>query len=199
MVKYKSSSLGDFNGVFVMNICRSFRKNFIRIFFLLLVVGGLGLAPGAVQAQGQGAGQRAIPDDLFPKGTVTVQTDDGRRIPFVAEIATTPRQRALGLMYRESLAADAAMLFVWEEAGDRAMWMKNTLVPLDMFFLDGEGRIIHIAHSTTPQSLEHIMAPEPTRGVLEVNAGTAKLLSIDPGDRVLHPLLGGDPVSGGAR
>ncbi|WP_237703855.1 DUF192 domain-containing protein [Rhodospirillum rubrum] len=160
-------------------------------------------APSAAWAQPQPSvvrpnlGLDAPPDTRgrFAKSKLTIVTDDGRSLPFFVELATTANQRALGLMFRKDLAADAGMLFVWDEPGQRAMWMKNTLIGLDMLFLDAEGLVVGIAENAEPGSLRHIEAPEPCVGVLELNAGTTRLLSIDPGDRVVHPLLGG-PAEG---
>ena len=67
------------------------------------------------------------------------------------------------------------------------MWMKNTLIPLDMLFIESDGRIAKIVERTVPLSLASIASERPVRAVLELNAGTAARLGIQPGDRVLHP------------
>jgi uncharacterized membrane protein (UPF0127 family) len=69
------------------------------------------------------------------------------------------------------------------------MWMKNTLIPLDMLFLAADGRVVHVAEYAVPGSLEPLGPKEPVRAVLEVNAGTARKLGIRPGDRVIHGLF----------
>ncbi|TMJ74241.1 MAG: DUF192 domain-containing protein, partial [Alphaproteobacteria bacterium] len=71
-----------------------------------------------------------------------------------------------------------------------AMWMKNTLIPLDMLFVDQRGRVINIHERAVPGSLEPIAAAAPARAVIELNGGTAARLGIKPGDRVIFPIFG---------
>jgi uncharacterized membrane protein (UPF0127 family) len=107
---------------------------------------------------------------------------------FTIEVADTPDERARGLMFRESMAADAGMLFDYgSDQTGVAFWMKNTPLPLDMIFIRADGTITQVAADTTPFSLEPIASREPVRFVLEVNAGTAAKLGIKPGDRLRHP------------
>src|SRR4051794_18854852 len=82
---------------------------------------------------------------------LTIDTDQGTRA-FKVELATTPEQMAVGLMYRRSLAPDAGMLFVYPSARQVAFWMKNTLIPLDMLFIGDDGRIRRIVERTVPLS-----------------------------------------------
>src|SRR5690606_22038441 len=101
----------------------------------------------------------------------------------------TPEEQAQGLMFRETLAPDAGMLFVHDRERRLAMWMKNTVLPLDMLFLGYDGTILSIVENTVPFS-ETVIAPShPSKAVLELNAGTAARLALAPGDKVLHPLL----------
>lgn len=138
------------------------------------------------------AGQTALPaaaDSLrFETSPLTVVSTAGRH-DFTVELALTPQQRARGLMFRKSLAADAGMLFDFGAPGRVAMWMKNTLIPLDMIFIKPGGIIANIASGTVPLSLVPVPSNGPVRGVLEVRAGTAARLGIRPGDRVLHPIF----------
>jgi uncharacterized membrane protein (UPF0127 family) len=106
---------------------------------------------------------------------------------FIVEIARTPDEQGTGLMYRRTLAPNAGMLFVYSDVGPVTMWMKNTLIPLDMVFIGPEGQITHIAERTVPLSHELIGSNGPVRAVLELNAGTASRLGIKVGDRVRHP------------
>ncbi|GEO82655.1 DUF192 domain-containing protein [Pararhodospirillum oryzae] len=155
----------------------------------VIVLGGL--APSWGQgAAGSMPGGAAEPAPL-PRSHLVIETQDGRQVPFEVEVATTPQQRAVGLMYRKNLPADAGMLFVWGDTAPRTMWMKNTLVALDMLFLDDRGWIVHVVRNTKPQDESLITAPFPAAAVLEINAGTAELLSLEAGDRVRHPLLEG--------
>lgn len=127
----------------------------------------------------------------FASDDLTIETGDGRVIPFVVELALTPRQRAQGLMFRKEMAADAGMLFLFEREAPRSFWMKNTYLPLDILFLDASGRIVSIARDTTPLSEAPIPSELPAAAVLELNAGTAALLGLSPGDRIVYRAFGG--------
>ena len=105
---------------------------------------------------------------------------------FEVELAITDDERANGLMFRRDLPQGRGMLFDFKRDQMVAMWMKNTFVSLDMIFIRADGRIAHIAENTTPQSEAIISSRVPVRGVLEVVAGTAKKLGIQPGDKVAH-------------
>ncbi len=125
----------------------------------------------------------------FEHAELTIESG-GKRIPFKVEIADTDERRALGLMYRTTLAADAGMLFDFRRDEDVAMWMRNTRIPLDMLFIDRTGRIVNIAERAVPFSEATISSAAPVRAVLEVNGGTAARLGLRPGDRVIHPIFG---------
>lgn len=103
------------------------------------------------------------------------------------EIAADDRTRARGLMHRTKLRSGHGMLFLWEKSAHRTMWMKNTLIPLDMLFIDARGAITQIAAHTQPHSLRHIRAKHQVLAVLEISGGQAQALNIQTGDYVLHP------------
>lgn len=120
-----------------------------------------------------------------PAEPLKVETAGGVR-DFTVEIAQTPEDQATGLMYRREMAPNAGMLFIYPAVSRVTMWMKNTLLPLDMLFIDQDGRIKHIVERTVPHSTELIGSNGPVRAVLELNAGTASRLGIKVGDRVVH-------------
>jgi len=95
-----------------------------------------------------------------------------QEMTFTVEMAKTPKEQAKGLMFRETLDQNAGMLFLYPTPRPISMWMKNTLLPLDMIFGDEEGNILALYENTTPFSLEMIGPVENTVHVLEVNAGT---------------------------
>lgn len=105
---------------------------------------------------------------------------------FKVEVAETPEQRSLGLQWRKQMAVNQGMLFDFENSIPVTMWMKNTYLSLDMFFISADGTIINIARDTTPLSLGYINSAGPAQGVLEVLAGTAKRLGIKAGDKIIH-------------
>lgn len=108
---------------------------------------------------------------------------------FSVEIARTDEERSRGLMHRTDLPADRAMLFVFQQQGQRSFWMHNTPLPLDIVYVDAAGAIISIAANTTPFSRAPIPSGLPARYVLEVHAGTADRLNIVVGDRLVHPAI----------
>ena len=146
------------------------------LFFLPLLL--LAAAPGALA-------QLAT----FATAPLTIVTAGGPR-QFTVELATTPAQMEQGLMFRKSLAPDAGMLFDYTAPSMAMMWMKNTLIPLDMLFVDAQGRIVNIHERAVPGSLATISAAAPARAVIELNGGTAARLGIRPGDRVMFPIFG---------
>ncbi len=136
------------------------------------------------------AAQQSPLATTFETSRLVIVSESGRH-EFKVELAVTPEQRAQGLMYRRSMAADAGMLFDYSRRPGRAsMWMKNTFIPLDMLFIKADGEIESIAARTVPHSLESISSRGPVRAVLELNGGTAERLGIKPGDRVEHRLFG---------
>ena len=125
----------------------------------------------------------------FPKAELTIISAGGPH-KFTVELATTPGQMEQGLMFRKNLAPNAGMLFDYRAPSMAAMWMKNTLIPLDMLFVDQQGRIINIHERAVPGALDPIAASMPARAVIELNGGTAAHLGIKPGDRVIFPIFG---------
>ena len=123
----------------------------------------------------------------FDTGRLSIETAAGEAHEFKVEIAETADQRAQGLMFRRQMAPDAGMLFLFGSVEERAMWMKNTLIPLDMLFIDEQGEIVRIEERTVPHSLRAIFSGGPVSAVLELNAGTSSRLNIGPGDRVVYP------------
>jgi uncharacterized membrane protein (UPF0127 family) len=97
-----------------------------------------------------------------------------------AEVAATQSARMTGLMNRKSMAANRGMLFVFEEAAGHCMWMRNTLIPLAVAFLDEQGRVINIEEMQALTEDNHCAA-RPARFALEMNAGWFKTRGIGPG------------------
>lgn len=112
-----------------------------------------------------------------------------RRHRFTVEMADTDERRTLGLMHRRAMAADAGMLFDFKRDGPVSMWMRNTLLPLDMLFMDRAGVVRHIHERAVPMSEAIIDSNGPVRAVLELNAGTVQRLGLKIGDRLIHPMF----------
>jgi len=126
--------------------------------------------------------------ETFGTSELTVQTAGGPQ-KFTIELALSPAQMEQGLMFRRSMAPNAGMLFDFKAPTNVTMWMKNTVIPLDMLFLDPKGRIIDIHERAVPYSTDMIAAKAPSRYVIELNGGTAARLGIKPGDQVTSPYL----------
>ncbi len=120
--------------------------------------------------------------------TAMLTTEKGR-FAIEVEVADTPDTRQTGLMNRESLPDDSGMLFVFDETRPVDMWMKNTLIPLDMLFLDESGRVVRIGANAQPLSLALVSSGEPVRYVLELNGGAAAQYGAKPGSRLEHPAI----------
>ncbi|MFM8860696.1 MAG: DUF192 domain-containing protein [Methylocystis sp.] len=124
--------------------------------------------------------------DLSDRMLVTTATG---KHTFTLEIAKTNEERAKGLMFRKSMPQDHGMLFIFHDARPISMWMKNTLISLDMIFVSGEGMVTSIIQHTTPLSEEIITSDQPAQAVIEVNAGVAQKIGLAPGDKIHHPLF----------
>jgi uncharacterized membrane protein (UPF0127 family) len=120
-----------------------------------------------------------------PRGIVTTSTGTEK---FSLWLADTPARSEQGLMYVHSLAHDRGMLFPRNNAGPMQMWMKNTLIPLDMLFIDAQGKIIYIRRNATPESEAIISVPAPiltpAAAVLELAGGECDRRHISQGDRL---------------
>lgn len=129
----------------------------------------------------------ARPLSSFPRERIAIETRSARRHLFEAWRADTPQSRAQGLMFVPTLRADQAMLFVYAPAQRVGMWMKNTLIPLDMLFVDDAGCVVKVRERAEPGSLDTISAEVPVVLVVELAGGVATTLGIAAGDRVLRP------------
>lgn len=105
---------------------------------------------------------------------------------FSLEVAKTIQQQTTGLMNRTSLCPNCGMIFVFGLELPQSFWMKNTLIPLDIIFLDKNGVVINISPGV-PQSLDLINSAKPSRYVIELNAGTSQKLKLQPGDVITLP------------
>jgi uncharacterized protein len=147
---------------------------------VLLLAFALGLVPllGATHAA------------AMEKGMLEIATKSGVRT-FNVEVAVSEDEREKGLMFRTDVPDGYGMLFDFKHDQMVSMWMKNTLVSLDMIFIRRDGTIAHIAENTEIKSERIISSGEPVRAVLEVVGGTAKKYGIAPGDKVGYPLFNG--------
>ncbi len=109
---------------------------------------------------------------------------------FSVEVADDDAERAEGLMHREKLASAAGMLFWYETPSAPAFWMRNTLIPLDMIFVDAQGRVVHVHDNARPLDETPISGGPGVQAVLEINGGFAARMGIATGSEMRHPLFG---------
>ena len=133
----------------------------------------------AASAWAQGSGQ---PQDL-PATTLQVGMHNIR-----AQLAQTPEQRQIGLMYRQSMPTHEGMLFVFEVPTTQCFWMRNTLIPLSVAFLADDGSVVNIA-DMKPQSDESHCSTKPVRYVLEMNQGWFAKRGLKSGSKLTGPLF----------
>ncbi|MDV7338802.1 DUF192 domain-containing protein [Terasakiella sp. A23] len=117
-------------------------------------------------------------------GPITIVTNEGR-ITFNVEYAISPEEKAKGLMHRKSLPAKSGMLFIYQKPRIVTMWMKNTPMSLDMFFINRKGRIRYIEEKTQPNSTRQINSGGRISAVLELRGGSAEDFGIKVGDEVI--------------
>ena len=129
----------------------------------------------------------------FPTSALAIHTRKSAEW-FTVWIADTAGRSEQGLMFLRWLPPDQGMLFPQDAPRVMHMWMKNTLIPLDMLFIDAKGRVIAIHESATPRSEDIITSPAPVKAVLELAGGECARLGIHVGDRVRHALFGSPPA-----
>ena len=133
------------------------------------------------------------PQPTLPTEKLVIVTKAGKSHSFTIEMALTPEQQEVGEMFRPTVPEDSGMLFDWGSARESQMWMKNTLAPLDMVFINADGTIRSIAENTVPRSLATVDSRGPVRATLELAAGVTAKLDIRVGDKVQHRIFGTQP------
>jgi uncharacterized membrane protein (UPF0127 family) len=147
----------------------------LRILLAILVLASTALAQDVAQP---------------PLPTITLTAENGRKI--TAEVADDMTERATGLMFREKLAPDSGMLFVMPKPDRAGFWMKNTLIPLSIAYINSTGTILEI-HDMKPHNEKPVASLFPTVAyALEMEQGWFSDAGVGPGDRIkgLPPLTG---------
>ena len=129
------------------------------------------------------------PEDLnvpqaLPSEPLTITLSNGEDIVFETELAKTPKEKAIGMMFRGSVPENTAMLFLFDESKERNFWMKNTFVPLDIIFINIDGIVHHIHAEAVPGSLAPVKSNGEVPAVLEISGGEAERFGIKVGDQV---------------
>lgn len=144
------------------------------------------LALAAALAACRPAAPPPPPSTAAPRSAprAVIDSPSGRSTAVTVELARTPDEQARGLMFRERLAPETGMLFLFPTSEDRTFWMQNTLLPLDMVFIDEAGNVVGIVERAEPLSTALRGVGRPSRYVLEVAGGFAAERGIRVGDRV---------------
>jgi uncharacterized membrane protein (UPF0127 family) len=150
-----------------------------RRYLLAFVAAFVSRLPARAQAR-----EPTGPQPELPKEKLVIVTHDGVQHVFDVEMALKPDQQTVGEMFRTSVPEDGGMLFDWGFPRESPMWMRNTVVPLDMVFINPDGTIRAIAESTTPRSLAPIDSHGAVRATLELAGGVTAKLDIRVGDTV---------------
>lgn len=120
---------------------------------------------------------------------VVIETQSGESHKFTTELAITPEELSVGLMFRKDMDDDKGMLFFFGQERQARFWMKNTLIPLDMIFIKKDGSVFYIHENAQPHDLTGISPEGKAIAVLEINAGLSDKLGISVGDRIIHELF----------
>ena len=132
-----------------------------------------------------------VPAQAAGRATIEIVSGNGVHA-FDVRLATNDAERERGLMFVKSLPEGQGMLFDFKRDQPVSFWMHNTYIPLDMIFIAGDGRIMHIVENAKPLSDDLIPSQYPVRAVLEVIGGTAEKLGIKAGDHVGGSIFGGN-------
>jgi uncharacterized membrane protein (UPF0127 family) len=162
-----------------------------------LMLGMLLATMASAAAQSEGASSvessMATGPEVSSLPILTITNSAGEEVPVRVEIADTDAERQTGLMGRTTLAGDAGMLFVFDQEQTLSFWMKDTLIPLSIAYIDAEGRIVDIQDM---QPLDDIppqyVSAEPAQYALEVNQGFFEERGVSVGDMVALPVQGED-------
>lgn len=130
----------------------------------------------------QAAAQQCRDDAVFLQG-------DWGQARFTVEVVDNDADRSRGLMFRESLPRSSGMLFLYPTPRRVSFWMKNTLIPLDMLFIDDSGTVTRIHDSAQPGDLTAIAGGDAVLAVLEINGGLAEAMGITEGTVLRHPVF----------
>jgi uncharacterized membrane protein (UPF0127 family) len=120
----------------------------------------------------------------LPVEKVTITGEGHKPLVYNVELAVSEQEQEIGLMGRTKLADDAGMMFPFDQVGEVSFWMKDTLIPLDMLFIDEHGRIFNIKENAQPQDLTPVPSAGPTKAVIEIAGGNAKAHGIKVGNMV---------------
>jgi uncharacterized protein len=154
---------------------------------LLVGCGGTKADPGA-QSQGDQQSPGGAGEKTSGLRVLFIDSSEGKKVELRVEIADDAVEQARGLMYRSALGEDRGMLFVYPDERELSFWMKNTLIPLSIAYIDSEGRIVDILDmKPLDDRPPHYLSSEPVQYALEVNKGFFEKRGVKVGDSVELP------------
>jgi uncharacterized membrane protein (UPF0127 family) len=165
----------------------------LLVILLVLVLTGISLWLGFLRSDTDPGGPTAPAETIAPthtaqriEGELTfIKSNEPNQVKRIAiEIADTPEKRNRGLMDRRSLPDSTGMLFIFDRAGQQNFWMKNTYIPLDIIFVNGDKRIVKIHKYAAPHSIDSYPSEKDAQYVVEVNGGFTDQHNIQEGDRI---------------
>ena len=158
----------------------------LGIILVLLSLLLVGCASGSSDTGGGSTGTTTTTSELR---TVTIDASGGKEVEVRVEVADTEPEHQLGLMGRTALPEDRGMLFVFDEEQELSFWMKDTLIPLSVAFMDSEGRIVDIQDmKPLDDDPPHYVSAEPAQYALEVNQGFFEERGVQVGDETDLPV-----------
>lgn len=137
-------------------------------------------------------GQVDSPLFSMEKAELHVTTVDGATTVFSVVSVTSREDQSRGLMHVRFMPLDQGMVFAYSRDRTVSMWMKNTHIPLDMWFVTKDGTVSKVVKNTEPMSLDPISSDQPIRAVVEVNAGLSALIGVTEGTKLLHSAFSRD-------
>lgn len=132
------------------------------------------------------AGQVNSPLFLYEKSELMIETLDGATATFKVVVVTSSEDMAQGLMNVQFMPLDQGMMFVHRTKRNVSMWMKDTYISLDMWFVTSDGTVTKVVRRTKPESIEQIRSDGRVTAVIEVNAGLSSMIGVTPGAIVRH-------------
>jgi uncharacterized protein len=163
------------------------RTLIIALFLLALLLAGCGSSGIGASASPEAESTAAASGSELR--TVTIDSSGGRKVEVRVEIADDLPEQTRGLMERTALAEDRGMLFVYSDEEVRSFWMKNTLIPLSIAYMDSEGRIVDLQDmKPLDDDPPHYVSAEPARYALEVNRGFFEEHGVEVGDTADLPV-----------
>jgi uncharacterized protein len=154
--------------------------------FMAIAAALLSLASAAPSVAEESTDTQQL-DRAFSRSTLQIATADAKLHKIDVWIADNDVRRTRGLMFVQHLADDEGMLFVYPQSQPVGIWMKNTPLPLDILFVNANGRVHRVVENAKPQSLDTIPSDGPVLAVIELKGGSAARLNIRPGAQVIHP------------